>query len=238
MHWFQRAGVDVGLVERLSLNRNVSRTHIGFMGCHGALNGLRVASALSRSTPGTVLVCCVELCSLHHQYTRDPQQIVANSLFSDGAAAVVGSSRDYAGQCWQLLDQFSTVLPDTADNMAWRIGDHGFEMRLSPAVPAIVKREVGPWLAARLAEHSLRIADVKSWAIHPGGPRILAACGESLGLAAGQLVPSQQVLADYGNMSSPTVLFILKELLADGRNLPCVMLAFGPGLTIEAALVA
>jgi predicted naringenin-chalcone synthase len=236
---FSAPGVDIGLVERLGLNRGVSRTHVGFMGCHGALNGLRVAAALSHSVPASkVLLCCVELCSLHHQYAADPQQVVANALFSDGAAAIVGNADDSPDCSWRLIDQFSHVLPETTDLMAWRIGDNGFDMRLSPHVPGVIKQMLKPWLCGQLAPHSLKIEDIRSWAIHPGGPRILTACADSLGLDHACLGPSQRVLADFGNMSSPTILFIVDQLRARANSLPCVMLAFGPGLTIEAALIA
>jgi predicted naringenin-chalcone synthase len=206
------------------------------MGCHGALNGLRVAEALSHTSfASKVLLCCVELCSIHHQYSNDPQQIVANALFSDGAAAVVGF-RGATEDNWRLIDQFSSVLPNTAHLMAWRIGDHGFEMRLSSQVPGVIERTLRPWLCEHLARHQMHVEDVKSWAIHPGGPRILTACANSLGFDHGHLQPSQLVLSEFGNMSSPTVLFILEQLRAQSDNLPCIVLAFGPGLTIEAAL--
>jgi predicted naringenin-chalcone synthase len=234
---FSAPGVDVGLIERVGLKRGISRTHVGFMGCHGALNGLRIAAALSHSSLASkVLLCCVELCSVHHQYSNDPQQIVANALFSDGAAAVVGLRGATEGH-WRLIDQFSSVLPNTAHLMAWRIGDHGFEMRLSSQVPGVIERTLRPWLCEQLARHQTHVEDVKSWAIHPGGPRILTACANSLGFDHGYLHPSQQVLSEFGNMSSPTVLFILEQLRAQSDSLPCVMLAFGPGLTIEAALI-
>src|SRR3954469_19086882 len=236
---FHAPGVDIGLMDRLRLDHDVTRTHVGFMGCHGALNGLRVASALGQSSPGAkVLLCCVELCSLHHQYAADPQQMVANALFSDGAAAVIGCAKKSKSQCWRLVDQFSYVLPDTEELMSWRIGDHGFQMRLSPQVPHVIERTLRPWLEEHLARYSLTTRDIKGWAIHPGGPRILTACADALGLDHSWLAPSQGVLAEFGNMSSPTVLFILERLRASGDCLPCVVLAFGPGLTIEAALIA
>lgn len=236
---FVAPGVDIGLVERLGLNRSVSRTHIGFMGCHGALNGLRVASALSRATHSDkVLLCCVELCSLHHQYAADAQQTVANALFSDGAAAVVGSTVEPpADTQWRVVDHFSWVLPETAELMSWRIGDHGFQMQLSPQVPRAIRENLRSWLGEQLRRQRLSIDDIRGWAIHPGGPKILTACADALGLDYAHLEPSQRVLADYGNMSSPTVLFVVDELRKRGDWLPCVMLAFGPGLSIEAALL-
>jgi predicted naringenin-chalcone synthase len=234
---FSAPGVDIGLIGELGLRRHVSRTHIGFMGCHGALNGLRVARSLAAADPGErVLLVCVELCSLHQQYTNDAQQIVANALFSDGAAAIAGQFRE-SGARWRVADQQSCLLPGTEELMSWRIGDHGFKMQLSPRVPVAIRDSLGPWMSEWLAQHSLEIEDVRGWAIHPGGPRILTACADALGLDHSQLAPSQAILATYGNMSSPTVLFILERLRDEGMTPPCVMLAFGPGLTVEAALV-
>jgi predicted naringenin-chalcone synthase len=236
---FVAPGVDIGLVQGLGLRRDVTRTNIGFMGCHGALNGLRVARALAAADADAgVLLCCAELCSLHHQYTRDVQQIVANALFSDGAAAVVGTAADANSQvAWRIVDQRSCVLRDTTDLMSWRIRDHGFEMTLSRRVPEVIGQTLRPWISGWLAEHTLDIRDVHGWAIHPGGPRILSACEAALGLDQSALAASHEILADYGNMSSPTVLFILEELRRRHDALPCVVLAFGPGLTIEAALI-
>jgi predicted naringenin-chalcone synthase len=236
---FSAPGIDVGLVERLDLSRGVSRTHVGFMGCHGALNGMRVAGALSQAVPKSkVLLCCVELCSIHHQYAAAPQQIVANALFSDGAAALVGTTDRDAHQAWRVVHQSTCVLPGTSDLMSWRIGDNGFEMHLSPQVPRVIQQMLRDWLREQLAQQGLTIEDVRSWAIHPGGPRILTACAESLDLDFDLLAPSRYVLENYGNMSSPTVLFILKELRGRPDSLPCVVLAFGPGLTVEMALIA
>jgi predicted naringenin-chalcone synthase len=235
---FSAPGVDIGLIERLGLRNDVSRTHVGFMGCHGALNGLRVASALGAAKPGErVLLSCVELCSLHQQYTNDPQQIVANALFSDGAAAVVGEASVGRLGEWTVVDQRSLLLPGTADLMSWRIGDHGFEMSLSPRVPEVIRDSLRSWMTEWLVANGLAIGDIRGWAIHPGGPRILTACADALSLDRSQLGPSQDILATYGNMSSPTVLFILKRLREKHTTSPYVVLAFGPGLAIEAALV-
>lgn len=234
---FEAPGVDIGLVERLGLSREVARTNVGFMGCHGAFNALRVGRAFCESDPkARVLVGCIELCSLHQQYSSDPQQIVANALFADGSAAVVLRQSAASTPGWQVVDQNSCVLEGTTDHMSWRVGDHGFQMTLSPAVPDVIRSRIPAWIDQWLARHQLSHRDVPSWAIHPGGPRILSACGEALSLSAEQLEPSRTVLAEYGNMSSPTVLFILNRLRQRAARTPCVALAFGPGLTVEAAL--
>ena len=132
-----------------------------------------------------------------------------------------------------MVDQRSVVLPNTTELMSWRIGDHGFQMTLSPQVPQIIDDHLSPWLSAWLAEHGLAIGDIQAWAIHPGGPRILDACATAVGLAEESLRDSREVLSQFGNMSSPTILFILDRMQRRGAR-PCVVLAFGPGLTIEA----
>lgn len=241
---FNSPGFDLALYERLGLDPNVSRTHVGFMGCHGALNGLRVASALAKSQPGTnVLLCAVEICSLHHQYTDDPQQIVANSLFADGAAAAIVRAAHASGdqsnsKSWNLLASGSYYIPNSADAMSWRIGDNGFTMTLSAQVPEIIKTQLKPWLEGWLAQHDLDLSRIATWAIHPGGPRIVSAAASALDLSKEAVKTSLDVLNDCGNMSSPTILFILRRLLEEGARGPCVALAFGPGLVVEAALLS
>lgn len=235
---FSAPGIDLALIEELGLSAETARTHVGFMGCHGALNGLRVARGFAKSDPqACVLVCAVELCSLHHQYQWQPEQVVANALFADGAAALIvrESSDDSAG--WRIVDQRSTVVPDSKDSMSWRIGDHGFQMTLSPQVPRIIDERLRPWLQSWLGEHDLDVADVGSWAIHPGGPRILDACARAIQISDEDLADSHAVLSEFGNMSSPTVLFILDRMQQREAPRPCVLLAFGPGVAIEAALL-
>jgi predicted naringenin-chalcone synthase len=235
---FAAPGVDFALVEGLGLAPTVARTHVGFMGCHGAINGLRVAAAFSRADAAAcVLLCATELCSLHYHYGWDPEKMVANALFADGAAAVVGGPAPAAGpEAWQVAATGSCLFPDSADAMTWSVGDHGFEMTLSARIPELLGRHLGPWLAAWLGPHGLTAATVASWAVHPGGPRILTAIEEALALPRSATAVSREVLAACGNMSSPTVLFILERLRDRGAPRPCVALGFGPGLVAEALL--
>jgi len=235
---FAAPGVDLALIEQLGLSRDVERAHVGFMGCHGALNGLRVARGWAAADPeACVLVCAVELCSLHHQYTEHAQQLVANALFSDGACAFLIQGEDDGENPCRLISQASYVIPGTADKMSWKIANHGFQMTLSPKVPEIIVQTLRPWLSGWLAKSGMNIADIASWAVHPGGPRILAATAESLELPQEALQHSEAILASHGNMSSPTVFFILERIRSLMENGPTVMLGFGPGLTIEAALL-
>jgi predicted naringenin-chalcone synthase len=243
---FFSPGIDLVLIHGLKLPLNIERTHVGFMGCHGALNGLRVANAFASADPAArVLLCAVELCSLHYYFGNAADKLVANAIFADGAAAVVGTgvfqvdSRDAAGmrQPWVLSASGSSIIPGSTAEMAWTVGDRGFEMTLSRKVPGLIAANLRPWIVRWLRDNGLSLGDVQSWAIHPGGPKILSAAEESLGISAEAMAPSRGVFADFGNMSSPTVLFILERLRRENRPRPCVALGFGPGLVVEGALL-
>jgi predicted naringenin-chalcone synthase len=235
---FHAPGTDAALIEELGLRRTVERTHVGFMGCHGALNGMRVAASFTRADPtARVLLCAVELCTLHFFYGWDAEKIVANSLFADGAGALVGVANNGADGPWSLVDNGTFLMPDSDDAMTWKIGDHGFHMTLSPRVPDLVRRNLGGWLEAWLADNGLRIDDVPTWAVHPGGPRILNAFEQAAGLDDGAVDVSRDVLAEFGNMSSATLLFILERLKRNSAPRPCVAVGFGPGVAVEAALL-
>ncbi len=236
---FVAPGFDIGLITGLPLAPTVQRTHVGFMGCHGAINGLKVARAVAESQPaGRVLLCAAELCSLHFQFGWDSTRSVANALFGDGAAALVGAVPDPVrpSDDWKLSGSGSCLIPDSEDAMGWKIGDHGFQMHLSKRITHLIAEHLKPWLRDWLDSRDLAIEDVATWAIHPGGPRILESVMGPLGLDEHAVKESRNVLSEYGNMSSPTILFILDRLRRRGAPRPCVALAFGPGLAIEAAL--
>jgi len=235
---FFAPGVDVHLIDQLGLSPSIGRTQIGFMGCHGALNGLRVARAFSESSPGSVtLLCATEICSLHFQYGWDPDSIVSNAIFADGAAALICSSQDNADGCWTLLDCSSRIVPGEQDVMTWSIGDNGFRMTLSARLPHIIERELPAFLNAWLESLGFAVSEIRSWAVHPGGPRILDAVESCLSLPNSALTTSRDIFRRHGNMSSPTILFILEQLRRENASGPCVALGFGPGLAIECALL-
>jgi len=230
-------GIDHGLIERLGLSPDVSRTHIGFMGCHAGLNGLAVASAFVRADPdAVVMLVCVEMCSLHYQIDDERwDQQVANAIFADGAAcALLGSGSDGP----RLVGSLSRVFPDTASRMGWEIGQHGFRMTLSPRVPGLIRRHLATWLEAWLESRGLGIGDIDGWVIHPGGRDILEGVRRGLELESGRLVEAEKVLSAHGNMSSATILWVLKAHFASNPTGPSMALAFGPGLTGEGILVA
>ena len=238
---FTAPGVDLGLIERLHLAPTTERVHVGYMGCHGAINALRAAHGLAHvDARRRILVCAVELCTIHYAFHWSNERMLGNALFADGAGAVVlGGAADgnhAEAPRWRLSATGSYVFPATADAMTWSIGDYGFEMAISTELPRLIQENIRPWLAAWLDRCGIGVTGVKSWAIHPGGPRIVEAVEAAMGLGHDQTAESRDILAAHGNMSSATVLFILESLLARGAEPPCVLLGFGPGLTAEAAL--
>lgn len=243
---FHAPGVDLAIINELGLKPTTQRTHVGFMGCHGAINGLRTANALASEPGAVVLMVAVELCSLHYCFGWDTNRILGNALFADGAGAILGvASETPSNQAvefandkqWRIAATGSYVMPETEDLMTWRIGDNGFEMTLSARLPEVVEQYVGDWLPAWLNEQGTSVDAIESWAIHPGGPKIVEAAGKALGLAHEQTQISRDILAAHGNMSSATVLFLLKRLQEEKAKGPCLMLAFGPGLVAEVTLL-
>ena len=242
---FFAPGLDVEIVKRLGLPPSTQRTVIGFMGCYAAFNALRVAHSFCQSQPNArVLIVCVELCTLHFQIEDSLESVVVNALFADGAAAAVLSSRSGADAAGRMAYRGSrSVLDDdSAEAMTWTIGDTGFQMGLSSRVPDVIATHLPAYTDALLSEQGQTRADVDFWAIHPGGRRIVERAKDVLALTDADVAASRGVLRDYGNMSSPTILFVLKRILdtshtngtaADPTN--GVAMAFGPGLTIEGA---
>lgn len=243
---FFAPGPDYHVVRDLDLAPSVQRYHLGFMGCYAAFPALRAAKAFCEADPSAVvLVICAELCSLHVQLDTDPDTLIANSVFADGAAAALVSARPpRPGAAALRMDSFETTLTPTGEaDMAWTVGDQGFKMVLSTYVPHIIEEHIhgalAPLWAGEAALADALHSDVQHWAIHPGGRSILDKVQGSLSLSDAQLRPSREVLREYGNMSSATVLFILQRVAqqppeAEGERV-CA-LAFGPGLTVDMGL--
>jgi predicted naringenin-chalcone synthase len=240
---FVAPGPDVLLFEHLGLRPDVRRVQVGFMGCHGAMNGLHTATAICRSEPqAVVLMVSVELCTLHFQPTPTEENLVISSLFSDGAAAVLLSGREpQGGQPYCHLDAFgSHVYPEARHAIAWRVGNQGFDMGLALSNARDLRPFIQDFVGRFLASYELPQQDIDLWAIHPGGRAVLDTCERTLGLAPEALSSSRTVLRHYGNMSSPTILFVMQDLLekadASPKTLKGLSLGFGPGVTLEGML--
>lgn len=233
-------GLDIDVVNAMGLNKTVSRCSINFMGCYAAITALKQANAICKSEPkANVLVLCVELCTLHFQNNKTDENLLANALFSDGAAALVLSNEQKENGISLVPIEFHCdLLPDGDKEMAWQIGNHGFQMKLSSYVPDLIGKGIGDLIEKLTANLT---SSPSHYAFHPGGKRILEVIENELGITKDQNFAAYDVLKNYGNMSSPTVLFVLKQLMStlskDNKDETIMSLAFGPGLTLESMIL-
>jgi predicted naringenin-chalcone synthase len=235
---FTNPGPDYHLIRDLGLSQSVERYTLGFMGCYAAFPALRMAAQFCHARPeAVVLVMCLELCTLHLQMTDQPDDILAHSLFADGAAAAIVSARPPTGPAWRMDSFESALLPMGESDMAWDIGDQGFNIVLSSYVPDVIGTNIHGLLTGVLSRQQKTLADVQNWAVHPGGRSILDKVSESLALPEEALHTSRSILKEYGNMSSATILFVLARMLQQPVQGSTCALAFGPGLTVETALL-
>ncbi len=234
-------GLDIEIVNTLGLQSTTSRTAINYMGCYGAFNGMKVASAFCKSNPkAKVLLVSVELCSLHYQQKLTKSNIIANTIFSDGASAVLIEGQTTSNSYLILNDFHCDIIPQTNDQMAWSIGDSGFEMVLSSYIPGLIKSGIENFTNKLFKKNGLLTSEIDHFAIHPGGIKILKGCEEALSIPKNKIECSYSTLNQYGNMSSATILFVIDELFSSittkaEKNIFCC--AFGPGLTMESALL-
>lgn len=233
-------GLDIELSRVLGLKRTVQRSSINFMGCNAAMLALRQATQICGSGPGSlVLVVCTELCTLHFQRDFTDDYITSNMLFADGsAAALIGDPlEELHGYRTMKLGHFhSLILHEGFNDMAWKLSEKGFSMNLSAYVSGLLNTNIG----ALLEENGIDRDDISHWAIHPGGRKILDDFCSAMLLEKEQLNTSYNVLRRYGNMSSATILFVLKDLPDEriiGKGEKIYSAAFGPGLSIESAIM-
>ncbi|MEQ9403217.1 MAG: type III polyketide synthase [Cyclobacteriaceae bacterium] len=234
-------GLDIELIEELSLKTNTKRTSINFMGCYASFNGLKMADQIIRSEPeSNVLMVCVELCTIHLQDKKDEENLLANAIFGDGAAALIINSKE-GKRSLKVQNFYSDLALSGKKEMGWYIGDYGFEMKLSPRVPDVIKEGIEELTTSLLSHIQLDLSDIDYFAIHPGGKRILEVIEEKLHITKEQNRFAREALRSFGNMSSPTVLFVIKSIMEDvqskdnGKHL--LSFAFGPGLTLESAVL-
>jgi len=230
-------GLDLEIAELLDLPRTVFRTSVNFMGCYAAIHALKLADALSAGSPGSkVLVVCTELCTLHFQREGTPDNILSSLLFADGSAAVLLVGDEYPEKGLHIESFYSEILPKGKKDMAWELSSTGFQMVLSSYIPDLIEKDFASLVGHALARAGIGQKDVSHWCIHPGGKKILDAIHKSLHFTNGHLDTSYEVLKEFGNMSSATILFVLQRMM-DGldyrRSNTLFGAAFGPGLTME-----
>jgi predicted naringenin-chalcone synthase len=235
-------GIDIELIEAIGLPTHIQRTAINFMGCYAAFNALKAADAICKANADAkVLIVCVELCTLHFQKHKTEDHLLSNALFADGAAAAVMEAKPKKECSISIESAYCDLYFTGKHDMAWHIGNFGFEMTLSAYIPELIQQGIRN-LAEKLLKHlKLTIADIHLFAVHPGGRRILEVIEQQLGMKKEDNRYAYHTLKEFGNMSSPTILFVLKALWNDlqqsdaGKNI--LSFAFGPGLTLESMLM-
>lgn len=235
-------GIDIEIIEHLHLSHNIERTSINYMGCYAAFNALKAANYICTANPhATVLIVSVELCTIHYQKDKNWDLILSNALFGDGAAAVIVQGKKPAGISLSMESFYCDIASEGKKDMAWHISNFGFEMTLSSYVPQLIQKGIKTLTAGLLKNICLELNDIEYFAIHPGGKRILEVIEEELSLSSEKNKYAYEVLKEYGNMSSPTVLFVLHSIMKNLRHgesdKNILSFAFGPGLTLESMLL-
>ncbi len=230
-------GLDLHVIELMDLPRNIQRTSVNFMGCYAAIHAMKMGDAIcSADKDAKVLIVCTELCTLHFQREPSFDNFASSLLFADGAAAILMVADETAGPGVKLGKFYSEIIPKGKKDMSWELSSTGFLMTLSGYVPDIIEEDINGMVERALDKNGLDQSDITDWCIHPGGKRILEAVEHSLEINSTALAPSYNVLKQYGNMSSPTILFVLKEILQKisfEQEHKIMGIAFGPGLTLE-----
>ena len=239
-------GLDIELVQHFKLNETINRTSINFMGCYAAMHALKQADYICKSdTKAVVLIICVELCTIHFQKIDDEDNNTANLLFADGAAATLVVSDSFASENklngFEIKKFHSHVSLNGKSDMAWRLTSTGFLMTLSAYIPQLIEQDIKLFFDKAIHQLGFNRQEITHWAIHPGGRKILEVIQKELGLQHTDLESSYKVLKNYGNMSSPTILFVLKDILENKINTAkkekTFGVAFGPGLTMESVIL-
>ncbi len=239
---FFAPGLDYFLIEEFNIPHSVKRTNIGFMGCAASIIGFNSVFEAFNSADEkelNTLLVSVELCSIHLQTEPTRDNIIANLIFADGCAAALFSNSPQLKPKLNLVWVESFLFENSAEYMGWKIGNFGFEMMLSSNLPKIILNDTVPQLLKIFDDKKIKKEDIKHWALHPGGRAILDSLQNGIGLTDEQLKPSREVLRKYGNMSSASILFVLKEIFDSveiNKGDFCCAVAFGPGLTMEVAL--
>lgn len=231
-------GLDLQVMEKMGLPHTITRTSVNFMGCYAAIHAMKIADAFCNSTPNAnVIVVCTEFCTLHFQKEFSVDNLTSSLLFADGCAAILMQG-DNAVKGLRIENFYSDVIFKGKKDMSWSLSSSGFLMTLSGYIPELIKADFEKLVAAALDKTGRKKEDVTNWCIHPGGKKILQCIAESLQLAKEDFKPSYEVLNDYGNMSSPTILFVLQKIMdelqeTNKKDAVIFGAAFGPGLTME-----
>jgi predicted naringenin-chalcone synthase len=237
-------GLDLQIMEAMELPSNIFRTSVNFMGCYAAIHALKLADALcTENRNANVIVVCTELCTLHFQKQNSIDNIASSLLFGDGAAAVLVTHDTNELQGLTIKNFYSEISFKGKQHMSWQLSSTGFLMQLSSYLPDLIEEDFNGLLQNALQHAGIDRSDISHWCIHPGGKKILSSIQKSIDIPEEALQQSYNVLRDYGNMSSPTILFVLKKILDELKNgekhkANIFGAAFGPGLTMETFILS
>jgi predicted naringenin-chalcone synthase len=237
-------GLDLQITEMMDLPKNIFRTSVNFMGCYAAIHAMKLADSFCKNDLNAkVLIVCTELCTLHFQKETSGDNIASALLFGDGSAAILITHDDDSLQGIKIKKFYSEVGFNGKEHMSWQLSSSGFLMKLSGYVPELIEKDFDDFLQNALQNATMKKEEISHWCIHPGGKRILSSIQKCTHLSADDLQYSYRVLNDYGNMSSPTILFVLKEIMNSIKNKKekhanIFAAAFGPGLTMETFILS
>jgi len=229
-------GLDLQIAEALQLNTSIFRTSVNFMGCYAAIHALKMAQMIcDSSVKANVIIVCTELCTIHFQQQYSQDNAASSLLFGDGSAAVLISNTISSDNSLTLKTFYSEVSYKGKEDMSWRLSNTGFLMKLSAYIPQLIQEDISALVDKALKNGNLKKDEITHWCIHPGGKKILEVIKQQLSLSIDDLSCSRKVLSEYGNMSSPTILFVLKDIMKGVQDKPANIfgVAFGPGLTME-----
>lgn len=235
-------GIDIDIIQQLQLNPTTERTAINFMGCYGAFNAFKVANAICKANPSAnVLIVCIEICTIHFQQKMTLDNLLANAIFSDGAAAILVQGQPQQDKYLTFESFYCDLLPNAGKAMSWHIADEGFDIVLSSYIPDLLKSSISDFFHRLLHQANITTSDIDLYAIHPGGIKILQACEAALAISKDKNKYAYEVLQQFGNMSSATIPFLLKKIFDDlttsDHHKTIFSCAFGPGLTLESMLL-
>jgi predicted naringenin-chalcone synthase len=229
-------GLDLQIMELMDLPKNIYRTSVNFMGCYAAIHALKMADAIcSQEKNAKVIIVCTELCTLHFQKEPTLDNITSSLLFGDGSAAVLVTSDEHKKNGLKLDNFYSEVITKGKKDMSWELSSSGFLMTLSGYVPELLEEDFSPLVTRALEKAGMKKNEIAHWCIHPGGKRILDAIYRSLEFNNSELDHSHETLKEVGNISSATILFVLKKIMENNSRPDQKIFgaAFGPGLTME-----
>ncbi len=236
-------GLDLQVMEEMDLPVDIFRTSVNFMGCYAAIHALKLADAICKNDKNAnVIIVCTELCSLHFQNNPTPDNLASSLLFADGSAAILVTHDDNSMEGLHIKNFYSQVSFKGKKHMSWQLSSSGFLMTLSGYIPDLLHEDFNEFTNTALKNGECNKEEITHWCIHPGGKRILKLLQRSLKIDEESLSQSYRVLKNYGNMSSPTILFVLKEIMdalnaGENKKANIFGAAFGPGLTMESFLL-